>query len=453
MQNFKSKKEAKILINTYLPHNFLAEKIILSSLLISTEAIENTLRKITIEAFYFKNHQEIYKAIILLYQNKNSVNILTLISFLKDQGLLEKIGGIKVLTELINQVPNLVYLEEYIKLIQDKFLRRLLIQLGYRTINSSYITSMPLEAIFEELEKHFFKLTNHRQNFEVLSSAELLSNVFLDLKQKSLNPTLPGLASGFYDLDCLTQGFQNSDLIIVAGRPSMGKTAVCLNIAVNILKLYKAPVLFFSLEMSKEQLTYRLLSNEIEITNTKLKKGQLNENDWIKLNKVIKFLSSLPLFIDDTPNLTIQEIRSKTQRIILEQNKIGLIVIDYLQLMENSNTYSDNRVEELSKITRGLKSIAREFKVPVIVLSQLSRNVESRLNKRPILSDLRESGSIEQDADLVLMLYRDSYYNENITETNMTELIIAKHRNGPLGTVMLNFEAKFTKFKNYKDKN
>lgn len=453
MQNFKNKKEAKISINTYLPHNFLAEKIILSSLLISTEAIENTLRKITIEAFYFKNHQEIYKAIILLYQNKNSVDILTLISFLKDQGLLEKVGGIKVLTELINQVPNLVYLEEYIKLIQDKFLRRLLIQLGYQIINSSYITSIPLETIFEELEKHFFNLTNHRQNFEILSTAELLSNVFLDLKQKSVNPTLPGLASGFYDLDSITQGFQNSDLIIVAGRPSMGKTAVCLNIAVNVLKLYKAPVLFFSLEMSKEQLTYRLLSNEIEITNTKLKKGQLNENDWINLNKVIKFLSSLPLFIDDTPNLTIQEIRAKTQRIILEQDQIGLIVIDYLQLMENSNTYSDNRVEELSKITRGLKNIAREFKVPIIVLSQLSRNVENRVNKRPILSDLRESGSIEQDADLVLMLYRDSYYNENITATNITELIIAKHRNGPLGTVMLNFEAKFTKFKNYNNKN
>nr|YP_009496906.1 DNA replication helicase [Rhizosolenia fallax]AWT39619.1 DNA replication helicase [Rhizosolenia fallax] len=453
MQNFKNEKEAKISINTYLPHNFLAEKIILSSLLISTEAIENTLRKITIEAFYFKNHQEIYKAIIWLYQNKNSVDILTLISFLKDQGLLEKVGGMKVLTELINQVPNLVYLEEYIKLIQDKFLRRLLIQLGYQTINSSYITSIPLETIFEELEKHFFNLTNHRQNFEVLTTAELLSNVFLDLKQKSLNPTLPGLSSGFYDLDSITQGFQNSDLIIVAGRPSMGKTAVCLNIALNVLKLYKVPVLFFSLEMSKEQLTYRLLSNEIEITNAKLKKGQLNENDWINLNNAIKFLSSLPLFIDDTPNLTVQEIRSKIQKIILEQDQIGLIVIDYLQLMENSNVYSDNRVEELSKITRGLKNIAREFKVPLIVLSQLSRNVENRLNKRPILSDLRESGSIEQDADLVLMLYRDSYYNENIVETNTTELIIAKHRNGPIGTVMLNFEPKFTKFKNYNDKN
>ena len=453
MEKLKNKKETRVSINNYLPHNFLAEKIILSSLLISTEAIETTLRKITIETFYFNNHQEIYKAIIFLYQEKNSVDILTLITFLKDEGLLEKIGGIKVLTELINQVPNLVYLEEYIKLIQDKFLRRLLIQLSYQTINSSYITNIPLETIFEQLEKQFFNLTNHRQNFEVLSSAELFSNVFLDLKHKSLNPTLPGLASGFYDLDSITQGFQSSDLIIVAGRPSMGKTAVCLNIALNILKFYKNPVLFFSLEMSKEQLIYRLLSNEIEVTSTKLKNGQLTENDWIKLNQVIKLMSSLPLFIDDTPNLSIQEIKSKTQRIIFEQNHIGLIIIDYLQLMENPNTYSDNRVEELSKITRALKNIAREFKVPVIVLSQLSRSVETRMNKRPILSDLRESGSIEQDADLVLMLYRDSYYNESIFEQNITELIVAKHRNGPLGTIKLNFEAEFTKFKNYKDKN
>ena len=183
-----------------------------------------------------------------------------------------------------------------------------------------------------------------------------------------------------------------------------------------------------------------------------MKNGQVTENDWVNLNQVIKFLSSLPLFIDDTPNLSIQEIRSKTQRIIFEQNNVGLIVIDYLQLMENSNTYSNNRVEELSKITRGLKSIAREFKVPVIVLSQLSRSVETRMNKRPILSDLRESGSIEQDADLVLMLYRDSYYNENIIEHNIIELIIAKHRNGPIGGIKLNFEAEFAKFKNYKKK-
>ena len=390
MQKFMNKKDKPISIDTYLPHNFLAEKIILSTLLISTNAIEITLKRIPVEAFYFKNHQEIYKSIIFLHQSKNSVDILTLMSFLKDQGLLEEIGGMEVLTGLINQVPNLVYFEEYIKLIQDKFLRRLLIQLGYKTINSSYTTSIPLEDIFENLERHLFRLTNQRQNFEILSSAELLSNIFLELKDRSLNPKLPGLASGFYDLDSITQGFQKSDLIIVAGRPAMGKTALCLNIAINILKLYKYPVLFFSLEMSKEQLAYRLVSNEIEIQNTRLKKGQLDENDWVKLTQAIKYFSELPLFIDDTSNLSIQDIKLKTQRIFFEQKMIGLIIIDYLQLVESYDTFSDNRVEELSKITRGLKNIAREFKVPIIALSQLSRNVENRFNKRPILSDLKK---------------------------------------------------------------
>ena len=454
MQKFMNKKDKPISIDTYLPHNFLAEKIILSTLLISTNAIEITLKRIPVEAFYFKNHQEIYKSIIFLHQSKNSVDILTLMSFLKDQGLLEEIGGMEVLTGLINQVPNLVYFEEYIKLIQDKFLRRLLIQLGYKTINSSYTTSIPLEDIFENLERHLFRLTNQRQNFEILSSAELLSNIFLELKDRSLNPKLPGLASGFYDLDSITQGFQKSDLIIVAGRPAMGKTALCLNIAINILKLYKYPVLFFSLEMSKEQLAYRLVSNEIEIQNTRLKKGQLDENDWVKLTQAIKYFSELPLFIDDTSNLSIQDIKLKTQRIFFEQKMIGLIIIDYLQLVESYDTFSDNRVEELSKITRGLKNIAREFKVPIIALSQLSRNVENRFNKRPILSDLKESGSIEQDADLVLMLYRESYYNykEINRENDITELIIAKHRNGSVGTIELNFDAKITKFRNYIEK-
>ena len=454
MQKFMNKKDKPISIDTYLPHNFLAEKIILSTLLISTNAIEITLKRIPVEAFYFKNHQEIYKSIIFLHQSKNSVDILTLMSFLKDQGLLEEIGGMEVLTGLINQVPNLGYFEEYIKLIQDKFLRRLLIQLGYKTINSSYTTSIPLEDIFENLERHLFRLTNQRQNFEILSSAELLSNIFLELKDRSLNPKLPGLASGFYDLDSITQGFQKSDLIIVAGRPAMGKTALCLNIAINILKLYKYPVLFFSLEMSKEQLAYRLVSNEIEIQNTRLKKGQLDENDWVKLTQAIKYFSELPLFIDDTSNLSIQDIKLKTQRIFFEQKMIGLIIIDYLQLVESYDTFSDNRVEELSKITRGLKNIAREFKVPIIALSQLSRNVENRFNKRPILSDLKESGSIEQDADLVLMLYRESYYNykEISRENDITELIIAKHRNGSVGTIELNFDAKITKFRNYIEK-
>jgi len=449
MQKFNS-RTGRLIVEKYLPHNFLAEKIILSSLLISSEAIDICLRSLTIDTFYFKNHQEIYKAIVLMYKKKLPIDIITLNTFLQDNGLLTKVGGIKVLIELVNQVPNLVYLEEYIRLIQDKYLRRSLIKLGYETINYGYITNITLEEILTDLEIQMFNLTNEIKNQDVSSSVELFSKIFLELKQKSLKPSLAGLSSGFYDLDSLTQGFQKSDLIIVAGRPSMGKTALCLNIATNIVKNSKLPVLFFSLEMSKEQLAYRLLSTEANINPMRLRNGHLDNNDWLKLNRIIKDLSNLPFFIDDTPNLSIQDIRSKIKKILFEQSKIGLIVIDYLQLMQNSKLKSDNRVQELSQITRSLKNIAREFNVPLIALSQLSRNVENRVTKRPILSDLRESGSIEQDADIVLMLYRESYYNSNKDKSNdLTELIIAKQRNGPIGNIQLKFDAKHTKFLDY----
>ena len=277
------------------------------------------------------------------------------------------------------------------------------------------------------------------------------SSIFFELQQKSSQSMLGGLPSGFYDLDSLTQGFQKSDLIIVAGRPSMGKTALCLNMALNSIKSSQLPVLFFSLEMSKEQLAYRILTSETMINPMRLRTANLYKEDWIKLNETMKELASLPLFIDDTANLSVQEIRSKIKKIIFEHNQIGLIVIDYLQLMQSSKIKNENRVQELSQITRSLKNLAREFKVPVIALSQLSRSVESRTTKRPILSDLRDSGSIEQDADLVLMLYRESYYNSKAKQdenTDITELIITKQRNGPIGTVELNFNTAHTKFLN-----
>jgi replicative DNA helicase len=450
MKNFNRKVQFSI-SNTPLPHNFMAEKIILSCLLINYEAIEITIKTVRVETFYFINHQEIYKAILEMYRKKLPINVFSVNDFLKESGCLNKIGGTKVLLELLNQIPNLVYLEEYIQLIQDKFLRRSLINLGYEAINSAYITNIPLEKILNDFEKKSFQLTNELIEEKKLTTAELFSNIFLELKEKALKPELPGLASGFCDLDSLTQGFQKSDLIILAGRPSMGKTAFVLNMAENVLKKYKIPILFFSLEMSKEQLIYRLLSNETGISQTRLKIGNLYKEDWHELKKSIQNYSRLPFFIDDRANLTTQDIRSKLKQVLFEQNKVGLIIIDYLQLLVNSKLKTENRVQELSQITRSLKNLAKEFQIPIITLSQLSRNVENRINKRPVLSDLRESGSIEQDADLVLMLYRENYYNP-ISEKNEkitpAELIIAKHRNGPLGMVELSFQNDPTKFFN-----
>ena len=451
MQSSKKINE-QIIVQNHLPHNFLAEKMVLNCLLINTESIEFTLKTLSVEAFYFKNHQEIYKAIIFMYKNKLPIDILTLITFLQDNGLLEKIGGIKVLIELINQVPNLVYFEEYVRLLKDKFLRRKLIKFGYEIVNSGYITSISLENIINDFEDKLFNLVTEIETQKLISSAELLNKIFIELKEKSLNPTLAGLPSGFYDLDLLTQGFQKSDLIIIAGRPSMGKTALGLNIALNILKESKQPILFFSLEMSKEQIMYRLLSIEANINQIRLKSGKLYKDDWLKLNQIIKVMSKIPFFIDDMPNLSIQEMQLKIKTILFEQGKIGLIIIDYLQLMQNPKSKIENRVQEISIITRALKNLARQFSIPIIALSQLSRNVENRVDKKPILSDLRESGSIEQDADVVLMLYKNQDFHtkqNEIQDYQLTELIIAKQRNGPLGNIKLKFDPNRTKFSNF----
>ena len=446
MNKFQNLNESS-LIEGYLPHNFLAEKIILSSLLISHQSIELTFRTISIDTFYFKNHQEIYKAIMILYENKKPIDIITITSFLQDNGLLKKIGGVKVLIELINQVPNLIHLEEYLKLIKDKFLRRSLIKLGYKAINSGYITNFLLEDILSDFENELFNLTNQLKPQKLSTSADLIYSIFLQLKQKANEPQLPGLSSGFYGLDSLIQGFQKSDLIIIAGRPSIGKTAFCLSLGINVIKYSKTPILLFSLEMSKEQIMYRLLGMETNINQMRLRSGKLYRTDWVKLSKVIKILSKLPFFIDDTGDLSIQDIRSKIRTILFEQNNIGLVMIDYLQLMQSPKLKSDNRAYELSQITRSLKNIAREFNVPIIALSQLSRNVENRIDKKPLLSDLRESGSIEQDADLVLMLHKTNKHNLDETIL-LTDLIVAKQRNGPTGSLQLLFDKKRTKYIN-----
>jgi len=435
--------------DNYLPHNFLAEKMVLSCMLTNSEAIEFIIKTVNVESFYFKNHQELFKVVLFMYQNKLLIDVTTLTTFLQENGLLSKIGGVKVLIELINQIPNLVYLEEYIRLIKDKFLRRSLIRLGYKTINSSYVTNLPLESILNEFENQLFNFANDFKPTKLYSSTDLVYNIFLELKQKATSPNLPGLSSGFYDLDSLTQGFQKSDLIIVAGRPSIGKTAFSLTISLNIIKYSKLPVLVFSLEMSKEQIMYRLLSMESNVSQSRLRSGKLSKTDWTKLNKIIKLLSKLPLFVDDSSDLAVQEIRTKIKTILFQYPTIGLVIIDYLQLMQTPISNNGNRAQELSQITRALKNLAREFNIPIIALSQLSRNIETRSDKKPILSDLRESGSIEQDADLVLMLYQNEPNTPDSlldTSNKMIDLIIAKQRNGPTGNIQLRFDKKRTKY-------
>lgn len=435
----------QLIIEKYLPHNFLAEKTVLSSLLINSNAIVQTIQTLTKESFYFKNHQEIYAIILEMHNQNLSVDIITLNTYLQDKGLLNRVGGIKVLIELVNEVPNLVYLEEYIHLIQDKFVRRKLIKLGYEIINSGYITNISLEKILQDLELRLFNINNKIKNQNISNTTETLYDIFNKLKKNSFNSKLSGLSSGFNKLDSLTQGFQTSDLIIIAGRPSTGKTALCLNFALNVLKHSKLPIIFFSLEMSKEQLIYRLISSDAKIDLMKLRKGNLYKKDWIKLSECIKNLAYLPFFIDDSANLSVQNIRAIIKKIFFEQNKIGLIIIDYLQLMQSTKSKIENRAQELSQITRSLKIIAREFNVPIIVLSQLNRNIEIRINKTPVLSDLRESGSIEQDADLILMLHK--HYESNINKKNyITELTLAKQRNGPTGMVRLTFNSDYVTF-------
>jgi replicative DNA helicase len=436
----------KTVIQNSLPHNFLAEKMILSCIIFNSEALEITRQNLAVNAFYFKNHQELYKALLKMDEEKLPIDIVTVTIFLQNNGLLSKIGGIKVLLDLGNQSLTFTYLNEYVRIVKEKFLKRCLIKFGYKIINAGYITNISFETSLDKIEKELFNLTNEVKVNQTVNTAQVLNEIFSELKNKILNPQLPGLPSGFAKLDELTQGFQKSDLIIIAGRPSMGKTALSLNMALNCIKIKRLPVLFCSLEMSKEQILYRLLSTETEINQMKLRSGQLTQNDWIKLNKVMRIISKLPFFIDDSSTLSTQDIRSKIKTILLEQTQLGLVIIDYIQLMRGLNGKQTNRVQELSEITRDLKGLAREFNIPIIALSQLSRNVDNRINQRPILSDLRESGSIEQDADLILMLSGSKIISSSnpislsINQPNqspITELIIAKQRNGPTGVIRL----------------
>lgn len=429
------------------PQNIDAEESILGGILLDPEAIGRVAELLRPEAFYISAHQEIYRAALILQSQGRPTDLMSVTTWLQDQGVLDKIGGQSRLAQLVDRTISAVNIDQYASLVMDKYLRRKLIQVGNEISHLGYETNTELAKVLDQSEQKVFSITQDRPQQGLVPTADILTHTFSDIESRSLGMVLPGISCGFYDLDAMTQGFQRSDLVIAAGRPSMGKTSFVLNIARNIAAFHKLPIAVFSLEMSKEQLVYRLLSSEVEIESGRLRAGRISQNEWERLGHGISGLSQLPVFIDDTPNISVTEMRSKARRLQAEQGgALGLILVDYLQLMEGSG--SDNRVQELSKVTRGLKGLARELSVPVIALSQLSRGVESRTNKRPMMSDLRESGSIEQDADLIVMLYRDEYYNPDTPDRGIAEVIITKHRNGPVGTVKLLFEPQFTRFRN-----
>lgn len=430
------------------PQNIDAEVSLLGSILIEDEVISEIADRILPEDFYEYRHGVIYEAMRSLFEKHKPVDLLTLSSLLRDNGELENIGGSSYLTELTNAVPTAAHAEHYADLVAEKSMRRKLIRASEDIVNLSFSDgTTSVQEILEEAEKRLFAVSQKNTRQDLVSIEQILAEGFDRLDELHKNKgQLRGVRTGWRDLDNKTAGLQKSDLIILAARPAMGKTAFVLNLSQNVAIHEKKSVLFFSLEMGKDQLVDRMLASESGVDAWNIRTGNLSDEDFEKLGAAMGELSEAPIYIDDTPGITVLEMRTKARR-EAQKHPLGLIVIDYLQLMSGSRGGNEfNRVQEVSEISRGLKLIARELNVPVIALSQLSRSVESRSPQIPQLSDLRESGSIEQDADIVAFLYREDYYNPETDRQHITDLILAKHRNGPTGRIELYFHPEKLKF-------
>ncbi|MCR5177113.1 MAG: replicative DNA helicase [Anaerovibrio sp.] len=430
------------------PQNIDAEQAVLGAMLIKKDAIAEVSQILKPEDFYRDAHKIIYKAMLALFNKNEPADIVTVTNYLDKDNNLDKVGGITFVTALANMVPTAANVTYHANIVREKADLRHLINTATDIAGMAYEASDDVTDVIDKSEKMIMEVA-HRQNVnDFTPMKEIVIETFdkINVLYESKGG-LTGIPSGFMDLDSLTSGLQASDLILVAARPSMGKTAFTLNIAANVAIKSRKNVAFFSLEMSKQQLVQRMLCSEGGIDSQKLKNGDLNEQDWAKLMNTADKVSSAPIYIDDTAGITITELRSKARRLKAEHG-LDLIIIDYLQLMQGRTGKggNDNRQQEISEISRSLKAVARELNVPVIALSQLSRSVESRQVKRPMLSDLRESGSLEQDADIVMFLYREDYYDPETINKNITEIIVAKHRNGPVDTVKLVFQKQFTKF-------
>ncbi len=428
------------------PQNIEAEQALLGCILLDGESIIKIIDLISPSDFYKPEHELIYDAMLFLFNERTPIDLITLTNLLEKRGKLEEIGGASYLTTLANSVPTAAHIVDYAKIVQEKATLRNLITAATEIINLGYQEDKDVEVILDKSEQILFSVSEKKlkQNFVPLSN--ILGETFERIDKLSKHKgELRGVPTGFPELDFLLSGLQPSDLIVLAARPSMGKTSLALNIAENAAISKNIPVAIFSLEMSKEQIVERFLSSVSGVNSWKIRTGNLDEEDFSKLGEAFAVLSEAPIFIDDSANINVMEIRAKARKLSLDK-KIGLIIVDYLQLMVPAHR-AESRVQEISEISRALKSLARELNIPVLAISQLSRAVETRHPQIPQLADLRESGSIEQDADVVMFIYREDYYDKDSPRKNIADVMIKKHRNGPLGTVELYFQAELMRFR------
>lgn len=430
------------------PHDLEAEQAVIGSMLTDRDAVISAIEVLKQDDFYREDNRAIYEAILNLYNRAEPIDIITVKSELETMGKFEQVGGLEYLAELPEKVPTTANAIKYIKIVEEKSVLRNLIRTANEIIELGYDPTEEVEDIMEGAEKKIFNIMQNKNQKSYTPIKDILVDSFTQLEELyNRKQHITGVPSGFTELDYKTAGFHGSELILIAARPAMGKSAFVLNIATNAAVKANIPVVIFSLEMSKEQMVNRILCSEAMVDSNKVRTGKLEEDDWTKLAGAIGPLSDAEIYIDDTPGISVMEIRAKCRKLKMEKN-IGMVIIDYLQLVQGSSKRNGSREQEISEISRSLKILAKELGVPVIALSQLSRAVEQRPDHRPMLSDLRESGAIEQDADIVMFLYRDDYYNQDSEKKDIAEVILAKHRGGSTGTVELLWLGSYTKFVN-----
>lgn len=436
-----------------IPHSIEAEQAVLGSMFLSKYALQKALEELNKDLFYLESHGKIFEVINDLFERNSAIDITTVTTELDKRNILKQIGNVEYISEIINSVVSASNIDDYIKIVEEKAIRRRLIETSLEIERASYSSPDSINELLDNAEKKMLNVVKTRKGTEFRKIQDVLTKTQENIEKLSLSGgDVTGLSTGFDEIDKKTSGLHANELIIIAARPAMGKTAFAVNLATNVAVRNNKTVALFNMEMSAEQLVTRMMAAEGQISQSKLKTGNLLKNDWKQLDEAVARLADTKIYIDDTPGMTIAEIRAKCRRLASTDGNLGLVIIDYLQLISGSARYAGNRQQEIAEISRALKTLAMELEIPIVALAQLSRGVEQREDKRPLLSDLRESGSIEQDADIVAFLYRDDYYTKKIDideYTSKSEFIMAKNRSGATATINLIFKRDISKFEGY----